>query len=106
MSVVRDKHGELKYYLEIIEDIQEKKIAENRMNVMVAKLRDINNSLENFTHIVSYDLKELLSNINAILNWFTDTNLDKQQLSYHQMLDDRVKKNIEFVNVIFMIVIE
>jgi len=92
VSVITDKKGEIKYCLEIIEDIQEKKITENKMNSLVAQLRDINNSLENFAHIVSHDLKAPLSGINAVLNWLKDTELNEKQLSYQQMMEDRVKK--------------
>jgi len=92
VSVVTDKEGDVKYHLEIIEDIQEKKIAENRMDVLVTQLRETNTSLENFAHIVSHDLKAPLSNMNAVLNWMKETKLSEQQLSYHTMMDERVNK--------------
>ncbi len=92
VSPVRDENGVIKYHLAIIENIHDKKIAEQKRAMLVHHLKEVNESLENFAHVVSHDLKSPLTGINTILNWLERYELDDEVKEFHEMMKAQVLK--------------
>lgn len=50
---------------------------ENKKEILLQNLEKQNKELNDYTHAVSHDLKAPLRNINALINWVKEDNLDK-----------------------------
>jgi PAS domain S-box-containing protein len=98
VSAVKDEDGNIKYHFAIIENIHEKKIAERKTEILLENLKEVNESLENFAHIVSHDLKSPITGINTILNWLESFEFDQQVVQYHDMMKGLVLKMYNLID--------
>ena len=98
VSVVKDEEGNIKYHLSVIENIHEKKIAERKTEMLVEQLKDINERLESFAHVVSHDLKSPVTGINTILNWMEDCELSEDVQEYHGMMKGLTLKMYKLID--------
>lgn len=92
VSEVKNKTGETKYHLAVIVNIQKEKSAEKKLNQTVEQLKEINQNLENFAHIVSHDLKAPLTGINTVLSWMQRKELDDELEGFTSLMKERVEK--------------
>ncbi len=92
VSEVKNKEGETKYHLAVIVNIHNEKIAEKRLNQTVEQLKEKNENLESFAHIVSHDLRAPLNGINTILGWIGAKELDMETEGLVGQMKERVVK--------------
>ncbi len=102
-SSVKTDDGVVKYTIHILEDIQEKKAIEAKQETLIAQLKEINNQLESFAHVVSHDLKAPLNGINTVMSWTRDhvKNLsieDSELNQYFTLIEDRVRKMYKLID--------
>ncbi|MBI4648149.1 MAG: PAS domain S-box protein [Bacteroidia bacterium] len=76
-SVIKDKEGQIKYFICTAKDITERKKAEMELREYTKKIEYINRELDTYTYIVSHDLKEPLRSINAFSRFIEDDYADK-----------------------------
>ena len=68
---------------------------ENKKEILLQNLEKQNKELNDYTHAVSHDLKAPLRNINALINWVKEDNLDKfdeQTLESFDMMLQNLEK--------------
>ena len=73
----------------IVRDITKLKELQLQKESILKELRDSNNHLEEYAHIVSHDLKSPLRSIDALVSWIKTDNKDK--------LDNATLKNFELI---------
>lgn len=77
VAVVRDAEGHPDYFVSVIEDIQERKSAEEMLKTTSAMLKQSNKDLEDFVYIASHDLKEPLRGIVNYSSFLIEDYADK-----------------------------
>jgi PAS domain S-box-containing protein len=106
VSAIRNEEGTLLYHLVMIEDITERKRAEEevwRLNVELearvqqrtTQLEAMNKELQSFAYVVSHDLKAPLRGISHLADWLAQdyTNMfDEQGKEMLSLLNNRVKR--------------
>ncbi len=101
VSPIIDVLGSVKYYIFIIEDIQEKKNYEVKQEGLIEQLKEINSQLENFAHVVSHDLKAPLNGMNTVMMWIRNymekKGVDEEMSEYLLLVDDRVSKMYKLI---------
>jgi len=86
VSLIRDILDKPKYFIAIIEDISQRKKAEDNLQLSVHQLEKANKELSDFAYIVSHDLKEPLRAVHSLAKWIIDDYADK--------FDDAGKENV------------
>ncbi len=71
----------------IARDITDQKITENNQIALMAELKEANNELQDFAHVVSHDLKAPLRGINSLVKWIAE--------DYGDILDDDGRRKIK-----------
>jgi PAS domain S-box-containing protein len=89
ISPIKNEEGIVTHFLEIKEDITEKKEADEILKQYASELKNSNTELENFAFLASHDLQEPLRMINSFLN------LLEKKIAVH--LDDTTKQYIHYV---------
>jgi len=69
--------GEVKGFIEIVENIDERKKAEERQAELLQQVESANRELKDFAHIVSHDLKAPLHGIKILTEWMSTDYADK-----------------------------
>jgi PAS domain S-box-containing protein len=72
MSLVRDHQGEPAYFISIIEDISERKLAEEEREQLIRQLQEKTAELERFIYTVSHDLKSPLITISGFIGFLQE----------------------------------
>jgi light-regulated signal transduction histidine kinase (bacteriophytochrome) len=91
ISPVRDSRGRITGASTIGRDISERKRTEEALAQKTLDLERSNSELEDFTHVVSHDLKEPLRGIEAFSGFLAEDyagNLDERGRSYLKVLQD------------------
>jgi light-regulated signal transduction histidine kinase (bacteriophytochrome) len=81
------------YIIGVSRDITDRQKAEKEREELIDKLREMNEELEDFAHIVSHDLKAPLRGISTITNWLLSDhadNLDTEGQELIRLLSRRV----------------
>lgn len=81
------------YIIGVSRDITDRQKAEKEREELIEKLREMNEELEDFAHIVSHDLKAPLRGISTITAWLLSdhiNNLDEDGQDLIQLLNRRV----------------
>ncbi|MCG8431700.1 MAG: PAS domain-containing protein, partial [Candidatus Omnitrophica bacterium] len=73
-TAVKDRSGHIVAAIEMVEDITERQHAEKRIRDYTHRIELINRELDDFTYIVSHDLKEPLRSIDAFTKFIIDDN--------------------------------
>lgn len=87
LSVSEVERGKRRQYVGIVRDISERKRAEEELARHTDALARSNAELEDFTHVVSHDLKEPLRGIEAFSTFLEE--------EYSQTLDDQGRRYID-----------
>ncbi len=72
LSEIKDSKGNVIGSMGIMRDITERKLVEAQRSVLLRDLEDKNRELDDFTYIVSHDLKEPLRNVDAFSKFVVD----------------------------------
>jgi len=87
------KNGQLKYYIALMVDITEQKKAEEEKNNLIVQLIDNNKNLEQFSYIVSHNLRGPVARITGLINLFNKEHLaDVTNLKIVNFLDDSAQQ--------------
>ena len=89
VSAVRDKGGDTKYQVALIEDITDELRHEKLQKALMADLEKSNKDLSDFAHIVSHDLKSPLRSMDALINWL--------QEDYADAFDDKANETFDIL---------
>ena len=71
-SLVRDHQGAPAYFISIIEDISERKLAEAERELLIRQLQEKTAELERFIYTVSHDLKSPLITISGFIGFLQE----------------------------------
>ncbi|SDK62761.1 PAS domain S-box-containing protein [Catalinimonas alkaloidigena] len=81
VSLVRDERGRPLHFVSQIEDITERKIAFQKLEETLVLVKEQNDRLMNFAHIVSHNLRSHGGNLEMMLTFFsTETDEDEKAL--------------------------
>lgn len=88
VTAVRDINGELSHFISQITDISSRIIAEEKLTRLVAVTGEQNESLLNFAHIVSHNLRSHSSNLSMLTGFLSKEADAKEQKNLTKMLCD------------------
>jgi PAS domain S-box-containing protein len=91
----RDIKGNVIGSIGIHLDITKLKELESLREELIGDLKESNEELRNYAHVVSHDLKTPLRSISAAMNWLKDDNkeiLNEMGLSYLEIVDESLLK--------------
>ncbi|MBL4715175.1 MAG: PAS domain S-box protein [Bacteroidia bacterium] len=93
-KVIKDENGNTLYYEGSIEDISDKKIAEEKLTEYTIELQRSNQELQDFASITSHDLKEPLRKITTFCDRLkeSDNQLDEQGKLYLDRMSESAKR--------------
>jgi len=93
-KVIKDENGNTLYYEGSIEDISDKKIAEEKLTEYTIELQRSNQELQDFASITSHDLKEPLRKITTLCDRLkeSDNQLDEQGKLYLDRMSESAKR--------------
>ncbi|MCV6628888.1 MAG: PAS domain S-box protein [Flavobacteriaceae bacterium] len=86
VSDVRSNEGFILYQVIIIEDITDEIALKEQERMLIGQLESSNQSLKEYAHVVSHDLKSPLRSISALATWMYE--------DYKDVLDDNGKYNL------------
>lgn len=101
VTVVRKINGDLSHFISQIMDFTARKEAEKSLNSLVEVTRSQNESLMNFAHIVSHNLRSHSTNMTMLTKFLTEENDEKEQNNLIEMLvnaSDSLSETIHHLN--------
>lgn len=101
VTTVRDLNGKLSYYIAQILDLTERIGAEKRLNILVNVTKEQNESLLNFAHIVSHNLRSHSTNLSMLTKFLKDEEDEKERENLNNMLvnaSDSLSDTIQHLN--------
>jgi PAS domain S-box-containing protein len=90
-----DEAGVARRLAGIVQDISERKEAEQRQLALLKKLTSINEELNNFTFVASHDLKSPLRGIDQLASWITEDlgdNISSETQGHLRLMRNRIKR--------------
>ena len=97
VTAVRNIEGVLSHYIKQVMDISHRKNAEEKMSRMVDVTSEQNESLMNFAHIVSHNLRSHSSNLSMLSGFLSIEKNEKERENLLRMLVDASKSLNETV---------
>jgi len=97
VSVIRDRSGEIMYFISQIIDITELKKAEHKIQSLLATTQEQNKRLQNFAHIVSHNLKSHSGNIDFMIDIVLDEKPELKELESANLLKHASNNLIETI---------
>jgi len=88
VTAVRNIEGELSHFVKQVMDISHRKIAEKKMSRMVEVTSEQNESLLNFAHIVSHNLRSHSSNLSMLSGFLSTEENETERKNLLRMLVD------------------
>jgi signal transduction histidine kinase len=82
------------------QEIEQRKLAENRHAELLSQVEDSNNELRDFAHIVSHDLKAPLRGIHTVVSWLQEDYADKLDESGREQLTMLTHRVVRMKNLI------
>lgn len=103
VSLVRNNEGLGLYFISQLIDITEMKRAEKRIKTLFKKTKEQNERLENFTHIVSHNLRSHAGNFSMLLELYEDQMTEENEIitmlsSASSNLQETIQHLSEIVN--------
>ncbi len=98
---VKGQDGKYMYDVYMLDDIQQRKNAAARQELLVQQLQETNSQLEDFARIVSHDLKAPLNGIKTVIGWINESkasNLDEEFQNYLGLVTDRADKMYRLID--------
>lgn len=90
-----DDTGAVRRLAGIVQDISERKQAEQRQLELVKKLTSINDELNNFTFVASHDLKSPLRGIHQLATWIAEDlgdNVSRETQEHLRLMRNRITR--------------
>ncbi len=90
-----DEAGVARRLAGIVQDISERKQAEQRQLALLKKLTSINEELNNFTFVASHDLKSPLRGIDQLASWITEDlgdDISSETQGHLRLMRNRIKR--------------
>lgn len=90
-----DDTGAVRRLAGIVQDISERKQAEQRQLELVKKLTNINDELNNFTFVASHDLKSPLRGIHQLATWIAEDlgdNINSETQEHLRLMRNRITR--------------
>ncbi len=97
VTVVRDIYGQLTHFVVQVMDITSRKTAEKKLESLVEVTKIQNDSLLNFAHIVSHNLRSHSSNMSMLTNFLAQENEEAERQNIQTMLVDATKSLSETI---------
>ncbi|WKN29856.1 PAS domain S-box protein [Porifericola rhodea] len=79
VSLIRDEYGNPRHFVTQIKDITSKKKAQQKLEQTLTVVKEQNNRLINFAHIVSHNLRSHSGNLEMLLQFFKDETEEKEK---------------------------
>jgi PAS domain S-box-containing protein len=89
-----------------VRDITERKIIENKLNELITETLDKNNSLQNFAHIVSHNIRSHAANFSGLLQVYKFSATDEEKetyIDYLSLSSTKLTETIDNLNEIISI---
>jgi PAS domain S-box-containing protein len=100
VALVRDEHGKPLNLVAVVEDITERKRAEENLKIKNEQLTKTNNDLDNFVYTASHDLKSPIANLEGLLTLFKQFVTDRLSEKEKNILGMMDKSVLRFKNTI------
>lgn len=97
VTVVRDIYGKISHLVTQVLDITSRKTAEKKLESLVEVTKIQNDSLLNFAHIVSHNLRSNSSNMSMLTQFLSQENDVEERKNINQMLLDATKSLSETI---------
>lgn len=101
VTAVKEIDESISHFISQVVDITPRIEAENRLNTLVDITKEQNDSLLNFAHIVSHNLRSHSSNMSMLTKFLADENDEEERKNISHMLlnaSDGLKETIEHLN--------
>jgi PAS domain S-box-containing protein len=98
IHAIRDQRGNIQYFEGTLEDITERKNAEEKLTIQFDQLQKTNYELDRFVYSVSHDLRAPLSSIMGLVNIAEMDNPNQNQLKYLQLIRESVLRLDGFIH--------
>lgn len=101
VTIVRDVYGKVSHSIAQILDLSDRIEAEKRLSTLVEVTKEQNESLLNFAHIVSHNLRSHSSNMSMLTKFLTDEDNEEERKKLHTMLinaSGSLSETIEHLN--------
>lgn len=101
VTIVRDVYGEVSHSIAQILDMTDRINAEKRLNTLVNVTKDQNESLLNFAHIVSHNLRSHSTNMTMLTKFLADEEKEEERRKLQGMLinaSNSLSETIEHLN--------
>lgn len=97
VTVVRDIYRKITHFVAQVMDITSRKTAEKKLESLVEVTKVQNDSLLNFAHIVSHNLRSHSSNMHMLTQFLSQDNDENERKQINQMLVDASKSLSETI---------
>lgn len=97
VTVVKDIYGNLSHFIAQVMDITSQKTAEKQLNSLLEVTNVQNDSLLNFAHIVSHNLRSHSSNMSMLTTFLSQENDEEERQNIQTMLVDATKSLSETI---------
>ena len=97
IRAIHDTFGKLKYYEGTLEDITERRVAEEKLKQQFEEIRKTNYELDRFVYSVSHDLRAPLSSILGIINVAEMEKVSPVVQEYLEMVRSSVNRLDSFI---------
>ena len=101
VTIVRDVHGEVSHSIAQILDMTDRIKAEKRLNTLVNVTKEQNESLLNFAHIVSHNLRSHSTNMTMLTKFLAEEEKEEERQKLYGMLknaSNSLSETIEHLN--------
>ncbi len=101
VTAVKEIDDSISHFISQVVDITSRIKAENRLNTLVNITKEQNDSLLNFAHIVSHNLRSHSSNMSMLTQFLADEKDEEERKNINHMLinaSDGLKETIEHLN--------
>ena len=88
VTVVKDIHNQISHFIAQVLDITSRITAEKQLKSLLSVTKTQNESLLNFAHIVSHNLRSHSSNMSMLAKFLMEEENQKEQKNIHRMLID------------------
>jgi PAS domain S-box-containing protein len=97
VRAIYDKNKRVKYYEGTLEDITERKLAEDRLRAKLEEVQKTNYELDHFVYSVSHDLRSPVATIQGLVNIAEKETLSAASQKYLEMIRESINRMEGFI---------